>query len=50
MTSESIIIGAGLAGQWVMPGEGVPPCILSGRHVVQILCRRDGKRFTSDVP
>ena len=39
-----------MAGQWVMPGGGVPPCILSGRHVVQILCRRDGKRFTSDVP
>jgi len=36
-----------MAGQWVMPGGGVPPSLYSGRHVVQILCRRDGKRFST---
>jgi phytoene dehydrogenase-like protein len=39
-----------LAGQWVLPGGGVPPCLYSGRHVVQILCRRDGKPFTTLAP
>jgi len=39
-----------MAGQWVLPGGGVPPCLYSGRHVVQILCRRDGKPFTTTVP
>ncbi|MBN1138492.1 MAG: NAD(P)/FAD-dependent oxidoreductase [Anaerolineae bacterium] len=35
-----------MAGQWVMPGGGVPPCLYSGRHAVQLLCRRDRRRFT----
>ena len=39
-----------MAGQWVTPGGGVPPCLYSGRHVVQILCHRDGKRFSTGVP
>jgi len=39
-----------MAGQWVMPGGGVPPCLYSGQHVVQILCRRDGKPFTTTRP
>ena len=36
-----------MAGQWVMPGGGVPPCLYSGRHVVQILCHQDGKPFST---
>jgi phytoene dehydrogenase-like protein len=36
-----------MAGQWVMPGGGVPPCLYSGRHAVQLLCRQDGKRFST---
>ncbi len=36
-----------MAGQWVMPGGGVPPCLYSGRHVVQLLCKRDGKKFST---
>ncbi|MGD8397438.1 MAG: NAD(P)/FAD-dependent oxidoreductase, partial [Anaerolineae bacterium] len=32
-----------MAGQWVMPGGGVPPVLYSGQHAVQLLCRRDGK-------
>jgi phytoene desaturase len=34
-----------MAGQWVMPGGGVPTCLLSGRDAVRILCRWDGKPF-----
>jgi len=34
-----------MAGQWVMPGGGVIPCLYSGRHVVQIMCRRDRTRW-----
>jgi len=39
-----------MAGQWVMPGGGVPPCLYSGRHVVQILCHRDRKPFVTAIP
>ena len=35
-----------MAGQWVMPGGGVVPCLYSGRHAVQLLCREDKKRFS----
>jgi len=34
-----------MAGQWVMPGGGVPACLYSGRHVVQILCAQEKRRF-----
>jgi phytoene dehydrogenase-like protein len=34
-----------MAGQWVMPGGGVPSCLYSGRHAIQLLCRQDGKGF-----
>lgn len=39
-----------MAGQWVMPGGGVPPSIYSGRQVIQILCKRDGKEFSTSFP
>jgi phytoene dehydrogenase-like protein len=39
-----------MAGQWVMPGGGVPPCLYSGRHAVQLLCREDGKPFRAAAP
>ena len=35
-----------MAGQWVQAGGGVPLCLYSGRHVVQILCRHERKRFS----
>lgn len=38
-----------MAGQWVMPGGGVPPCFYSGRHVVQMMCKRDGKNFQTST-
>ena len=34
-----------LIGQWVEPGGGLPPAIMSGRNVTQLICRRDGKDF-----
>lgn len=34
-----------MAGQWVMPGGGVPPSLFSGRHAVELLCRWDGRDF-----
>lgn len=37
--------GLVMAGQWVVPGGGVPTCLQSGRDAVRILCRRDGVRF-----
>jgi phytoene desaturase len=39
-----------MAGQWIMPGGGVPPCLYSGQHVVQLLCHRDGKPFSRVLP
>ena len=36
-----------MAGQWVMPGGGVPPCLFSGRHVAQMLCHEDRRPFRS---
>lgn len=38
-----------MAGQWVMPGGGIPPCLFSGRHVIQLLCRADGKKFITST-
>ena len=39
-----------MAGQWVVPGGGVPPGLYSGRNVIQILCKRDKKQFTASKP
>ena len=34
-----------MAGQWVMPGGGLPSGLISGNHVVQVLCKRDKRKF-----
>lgn len=34
-----------MAGQWVVPGGGVVPTLVSGKHAAMLLCRRDGKQF-----
>jgi phytoene dehydrogenase-like protein len=34
-----------MAGQWVLPGGGVPGCIYTGRNVIEILCQHNGKTF-----
>jgi phytoene dehydrogenase-like protein len=38
-----------LAGQWVAPGGGIPMVALSGRNVVQLICRRDKRPFVSSA-
>lgn len=42
------LAGLHLAGQWVEPGGGVPPSLLSGRQVVQLLCEEAGREFRTD--
>lgn len=34
-----------MAGQWVQAGGGLPSGLLTGREVVQMLCKKDGKKF-----
>lgn len=34
-----------MAGQWILPGGGVPACVYTGRNVIQILCKSEGKKF-----
>ncbi len=36
-----------MAGHRVLPGGGVPGSIYTGRNVVQILCKKEGKEFKS---
>ncbi|GAH96642.1 unnamed protein product, partial [marine sediment metagenome] len=38
-----------MAGQWVEPGGGVPMVAMSGRNVIQIICKRDKKPFVTTV-
>ena len=39
-----------MIGQWVMPGGGLPPAAQSGRDIIQIICHRDKKSFTTSEP
>ena len=39
-----------MVGQWVSPGGGLPSGVMTGRHVTQILCKRDGRKFVTSVP
>ena len=34
-----------MIGQWVTPGGGLPPALLDGRNVAQIICKRDKIKF-----
>jgi phytoene dehydrogenase-like protein len=36
-----------MAGQWVAPGGGVPNAAMSGRNVIQIICKKEKRRFTT---
>jgi phytoene dehydrogenase-like protein len=38
-----------MAGQWVEPGGGVPPALMSGRQVIQLLCEDARRGFQSRV-
>ncbi len=39
-----------MAGQWVMPGGSLPYVAVSGRDVIQILCKKDKKPFVTTTP
>lgn len=39
-----------MVGQWVQPGGGLPSGAMTGRHVVQVLCKQDKKRFVATIP
>jgi len=39
-----------MAGQWVLPGGGVPTSLASGKDAVRIICKRDGKNFRVEKP
>jgi phytoene dehydrogenase-like protein len=39
-----------MAGQWVEPGGGVPTAALSGRNVMQIICKRERQPFVTTTP
>ena len=34
-----------MCGQWVAVGGGLPPVMLSGRNVAQMICKEEGKKF-----
>jgi len=34
-----------MCGQWVQPGGGLPTGVMTGRKLVQALCKEDGKKF-----
>jgi phytoene dehydrogenase-like protein len=37
------------AGMWVMAPGGLPTAARTARDVVQLMCRRDGKKFTTSI-
>jgi phytoene dehydrogenase-like protein len=39
-----------MAGQWVEPGGMAPVVAVSGRNVVQMICRHDGRPFVTSEP
>jgi phytoene dehydrogenase-like protein len=39
-----------MAGQWVMPGGGIPSGAMTGRYVFQAICKKDGIKFRTSKP
>ncbi len=39
-----------MCGQWVEPGGGLPTGLVSGRRLIQKLCKQDGVKFQSSLP
>ena len=44
------LAGLHMAGQWTAPFTGTVIAALTGRQVVQLLCRQDGRRFATNRP
>lgn len=36
-----------MAGHWVMPGGGLPSGVMTAREAIQMVCKKDGKRFVA---
>lgn len=36
-----------MAGQWLIPGGGLPPAAQTGKWVVQLICKNQNRRFVS---
>ncbi len=39
-----------MAGQWVEPGGSLPYVAVSGRNVIQIICKKDKRQFVTTTP
>ncbi|NMC60861.1 MAG: NAD(P)/FAD-dependent oxidoreductase [Candidatus Methanofastidiosa archaeon] len=39
-----------LSGMWVQPPGGVPAGAMISRHIIQIICKKDNKRFQTSTP
>ncbi|MBN1947488.1 MAG: NAD(P)/FAD-dependent oxidoreductase [Bradymonadales bacterium] len=39
-----------MIGQWTEPGGGLPPAVIHGRQVTQLICHRDRKPFVVMLP
>lgn len=39
-----------LSGQWIFSGGGIPLVANVGRHVIQILCKKNKKKFVASTP
>ncbi len=37
-----------LAGQWLFPGGGLPPAAQTGKWAVQLICRKENRKFVSN--
>ncbi len=44
------LAGFYMAGQWLIPGGGLPNALKTGRDVVQMICRASRKDFRASVP
>lgn len=38
-----------MVGQWVAPGGGLPSGLITGRQIVQLMCRKDRRSFRTSV-
>ena len=39
-----------MAGQWIFNGGGIPGAVMSGRNLMQIICKQDKKKFQTSTP
>ena len=39
-----------LSGMWVQPPGGVPTGAMTSRDIIQLMCKKDKKRFRTEIP